>query len=71
MESDTPNTTGWQPISDAPPAIDEIAHYALPPQLGQHVGRCYTLPDGSWVVIKFSNPGGEPESYFILPEPPR
>jgi hypothetical protein len=64
-------TTGWQPISNAPPEIDEIAHYTHPPQPGQHVGRCYTLPDGRWVVIRFSNYGGKPQGYFVLPEPPR
>jgi|HubBroStandDraft_2_1064218.scaffolds.fasta_scaffold38406_6 hypothetical protein len=63
--------TDWQPISNAPLVINEIAHYARPPGLGQHVGRCYTLPDGRWVVINFSNPCHEPESYFILPKPPK
>jgi len=71
MPSDQLKSTNWQPIGDAPAEIDEIAHYAIPPQIGQHVGRCYTLLDGRWVVIKFSNPGGKPESYFILPEPAR
>jgi hypothetical protein len=61
----------WQSIWNAPPEIGKIAHYATPPKLGQHVGRCYTLPDGRWLIIKFSNTGGVPESYIVLSEPPR
>jgi len=70
-EKRQPQTTDWQPIGDAPLEIYEIAHYVLPPKLGQHVGRCYTLPGGRWVIIKFHSTSGVPESYFLLPEPPR
>ncbi len=60
----------WRSISNAPPEVDHIAHYAKRPRLGEHVGQCFTLSDSRWLVLKFSNPGGAPESYIILPEPP-
>jgi hypothetical protein len=60
---------GWKPISEAPPEVADIVRFAAPPQVGQHVGRCYTLDDGRWVVLMFSS--HRPTSYFILPEPPR
>ncbi len=60
----------WLPIGGAPGDVLQIAKYAPPPKLGQHVGKVCSLPDGRWFVLKFSNTGGKPESYFILPEPP-
>lgn len=64
-------TAAWQPIGDAPEYVRWIATHADPPRLGQHVGRIFTLPDGRWVVLKFQVTGDQPESYFILPEPPK
>ncbi len=66
-----PQPTGWKSISEAPPEIVDAARCVRPVGLGEFVGRCYMLRDRSWVVFKFSNPPGELESYYIVPEPPR
>ncbi len=63
--------TGWRSIAEGPTEVTEVARYARAPEVGCHRGLCYTLGDGRWVVIAFTNPRGEANSYFILPEPPR
>lgn len=59
----------WLPIGSAAPGdVLQMAKYVSPPALGQHIGKVRTLPDGRWLVLKFSNT--KPQAYFILPVPP-
>lgn len=69
---DTPHTTstGWQPVRTAPNDVIWVVNNARRPRPGEHVARVLTLSDGRWFILKFSPTGDEPESYFILPEPP-
>jgi hypothetical protein len=39
------------------------------PGLVEHVGRTFTLPDGSWLVLQFSNAGHPVERFCVLPNP--
>jgi hypothetical protein len=61
--------TDWHPIELATGEVRKMIDRAQPPVVGTHIGRCATLPDGRWLIIKFNNPSGEPEAYFILPPP--
>jgi hypothetical protein len=69
MSHDVANRLGGDCQDSDVLEILEIAKYATKPRVGEHTGRLYTLPDGHWLVLKFSNPGGKPQSYFILSVP--
>lgn len=43
----------WRPIEAASPEIRKIAQNAPSPQVGAHIGKTCTLPDGRWLVLKF------------------
>jgi hypothetical protein len=60
----------WKAWRKVPPEIMAIANAAKRPELGTHLGRTYTLNDGSWLVLAFDQ-SGQPLRYCVLPDPYR
>jgi hypothetical protein len=64
-------TAGWLPIGiRAPEEVLWIARQAEHPQLGQHLGRVFTMSDGRWLVLNHQPTGKNWSSYIILEGPP-